>query len=87
MINITNYTGAYYYTEGKKGYVDKFEKSLKLPFVSALHSHISNVKSADADSIDTDNFDREDSVNIAISSAVTGAMDVNSSDTGSGLDL
>ena len=71
--NINNYTGLNMYHEGKTGYVNKFEKSLKIPFLSVLHNHLPNNKVALIDELETDDSDFAISDSIELSSAVVGA--------------
>ena len=78
--NIGDYTYIHSYHEGKKGYVNKFEKSLKSPFLKVLHTHLPNIKPAHVDEPEIDESDIAVSDNIELSSAVVSASDA--SDTG-----
>jgi len=69
-----NYTNPYH--EGKKGYVNKFEKSLKMPFLNVLHNQLPVNKPAHIDESDIKDTDIAVSDNIELSSAVTGASEV-----------
>jgi len=81
MIYITgNHTYTSNYHEGKKGYVDKFEKSVKIPFLSVLHNHLPNNKTALTDELEADESDFAVSDNVELSSAVTGSSVVSDSD-------
>ena len=78
---ISNYTPVNSYHEGKKGYVNKFEKSLKLPFLNALQNNLpaflpdidEDIKFNDSDIVISDNAE----LNSAVVSA-TGASDSDS---------
>ena len=70
----TNYTSSYH--EGKKGYINKFEKSLKMPFLNVLYNHLPINKPANIDESDINDTDIAVSDNIELSSAVTGATEM-----------
>jgi len=72
-ININGYNPISSYHEGKKGYLNKFEKSLKLPFLSALHNHLPNSKVNEANESKIDDSDIKVSDTVELSSAVVGA--------------
>jgi len=73
-INI-NYNFISSYHEGKKGYIDKYEKSLKLPFLNVLQNHMPLTKPAHIDESDIIDSDISISDNIELNSAVTGATE------------
>jgi len=78
---VSDYTNINTYTTANQTYIDKYDKSLKLPFLNILNN-ISNEKTASGNELETDNFVSSESGNIAISSAVVGASPVNDTDTG-----
>jgi len=80
--NIGNHTYISNYHEGKKGYVNKFETSLKLPFLNVLHNHLPSYRPILMDELEIDDSDIVMSDNIELSSAVTKVLDVNATDTG-----
>ena len=80
-INDHNYISSHH--EGKKGYVNKFEKSLKMPFFSVLHGQLPVSKSTGAHEVKINTSDIATSDNIELSSAVAGATQASGSDTGS----
>jgi len=79
---IGNYTSVHPYHEGKKGYVNKFEKSLKLPFLNVLQNNLpaarpemdEDIKFYDSDIVISDNAE--------LSSAVVSATGAGNSDPG-----
>ena len=80
--NIGNYTHVHSYHIGKKGYVNKFEKSIKLPFLNVLNNHLPNTKPADADDSKIDYSDIAVNDKIKLSSAVVSASDASDSEAG-----
>ena len=74
--SIGEYTYINSYHEGKKGYVNKFDKSLKSPFLNVLHNHLPNNKPAHIDEPDVDYSEIAISDNIELSSAVVSMSDV-----------
>jgi len=80
--NIGDYTYISSYHEGKKGYVNKFEKAVKMPFFKALHNYLPNISSDDTDDLKNDPSEIAISDKIELSSAVVSASDVSDSDTG-----
>ena len=68
-----NYISSYH--TGKKGYIDKFEKSLKLPFLNILQNQLSLAKPAHIEESDIIDSDISINDNIELSSAVTGATE------------
>ena len=81
--NISGNTTTYNSSEVYKGYVNKFDKSLKLPFYKVLSNNLSNMKPVQDDEIKINDSDVAASENIAINSAVVGASAVSDTDTGS----
>jgi len=77
--SINDYTYISSYHEGKKGYVNKFEKSVKMPFLSVLNNQLTHIKPALIDDFELDENDLALSDIIELSSAVTGAADANAS--------
>ena len=84
--NISNYNYISSYHEGKKGYINKFEKSLKLPFLNVLHTHLPGNRPIHANEFEITESDIAISDNIELSSAVTGASETDSSETGTAAD-
>jgi len=80
--NVTNYTSNYNSPMGNKSYINKYDKSLKLPFYGALINNLSSTRSAQTDEIKIADSDVAASDNISISSAITGASAVSDPDTG-----
>ena len=78
--NIGEYTFIHSYHEGKKGYVNKFEKSLKLPFLNVLHNHMPTTRPMPDNETKIDDSDVAVSDNVELSSAVVGSSTI--SDTG-----
>jgi len=84
MINsISAYSGAYNSPEVDKSYINKFDKSLKLPFYKVLSSNFPGMKPAGNDEIKINDSEIAPSDNIAINSAVVGVAAVSDTDTGS----
>jgi len=77
--NVSEYNYISSYHEGKKGYINKFEKSLKLPFMNVLQNHIPINKNIRPD--DSEYIDSELSVsdNVELSSAITRVSEVTDS--------
>jgi len=82
IYNTTNYIETGTYQEGKIGYVNKFEKSVKIPFLSVLHNHLPNNKAALTDELEPNDSELAISDSVELSSAITGASEVGSSNTG-----
>ena len=80
--SIDNYTYISSYHEGKKGYVNKFEKSLKLPFLNVLQSNLPAVRPDMDEDIKFDDSDTFISENAELNSAVVGATGASDSDPG-----
>jgi len=68
--NIGEYTFVHSYHEGKKGYINKFDKSLKLPFLNVLQNQLQNIKPAHINEPDVDESEIRISDNVELSSAV-----------------
>jgi len=63
-----NYISSYH--QGKVGYVNKFDKSVKLPFLNVMQNQTHMIKPAHIDEPDVDSSEIELSDNIELSSAV-----------------
>jgi len=72
-INIGNYTSVYAAATTKQTYIDKYDKSLKLPFLSVLNNSQTNVSATQANEIKTDKSVSEISDTVELSYAVSGA--------------
>jgi len=73
MINsIENFAGGYYAVTTKQTYIDKFDKSLKLPFISVMQNRISGIGLNQSGEQKADNSDYSVLDNVELSSAVTG---------------
>ena len=81
--NIVNNTYTHSYHEGKKGYINTYEKSLKLPFLKVLHNHLPSIMPIDKDNLKLDESEIAVSDNVELSSAVVGAYNVSNSETDS----
>ena len=77
---IGNYTPVHPYHEGKKGYVNKFEKSLKFPFLNALQHHLPSIRQDIDEDVKIDVSDIVISENAELSSAVVSATGAGDSD-------
>ena len=82
-ININNYPYIYTSVQDNIGYVNKYEKSLKLPFLNVMNNHLLSSKPSFIDEPELDESDIAVSDNIELSSAVTGASQVSESGDGS----
>jgi len=79
---INNYTNINTYQGANRGYINKHEKSLKLPFFSAMQNSMLNTKPAPVEeSIPEVTVDNANS-RVALSSAVIGASPPSDTDTG-----
>ena len=79
MINsITTYAGGYPAIT-KQTYIDKYDKSLKLPFLSALNSNLPNGNTGHANEAKTENNVNTGGVDVALNYAVTGSSEASSS--------
>ena len=81
-INTNNNININAVTTTKQTYIDKFDKSLKLPFLSLLQNQLPLIKSVQGDEIKPDDSDFAVSDNVELSSAVTAASPAGSSDSG-----
>ena len=63
-----NYISLYH--EGKVGYINKFDKSLKMPFLGVLQNQLQMIKPAHLDEPDVDESEIKISDNVELSSAV-----------------
>ena len=77
-----NYTHVHSYHEGKKGYVNTFEKSIKLPFLKVLHNHLPSIIPGDKEELKLDESEIAVSDKVELSSAVVSASDVSGSEAG-----
>ena len=78
-----NYTHVHSYHEGKKGYINKFEKSVKIPFLKVLHNHLPSVMPVDKEDLKLDESETAINDKIELSSAVVSASDATGSEAGS----
>jgi len=78
---INNHINLNYNTVTKQTYIDKYDKSVKMPFVKALANNLPHVKPY-ADEVKPDASELAVSDNIELSSAVTGATEVNDTNLG-----
>jgi len=81
-ISIGNYDYTHSYHEGKKGYVNELEKSLKMPFMKVLHNHLPSIMPIDKDDLKLDESEIAVSDNIELSSAVVSASNISDSEAG-----
>ena len=80
--NIGEYTYTSSYHEGKKGYVNKFEKSLKMPFMKVLHNHLPSIIPINKDDLKPDDSEIAVSDNVELSSAVVRASNADNPEAG-----
>jgi len=73
IFTINNHMGLNYNTATKQTYIDKYDKSVKLPFVKVLINNMPHYKTFHADELNFNDSDLKVSDNIELSSAVTGA--------------
>ena len=69
-----NYISSYH--EGKAGYINKFDKSVKIPFLKVLQNQSQMIKPAHIDEPEIDEAELELSDNIELSSAVVSMSDM-----------
>ena len=74
---ISGYTTLNTNTTNKQTYIDKFDKSLKLPFVSALQNNLSYIKMAAENEFSPSDAELSISDSVELNSAVTGATEAN----------
>ncbi|MCL2663842.1 MAG: hypothetical protein FWE83_11040 [Oscillospiraceae bacterium] len=77
---IGNYTSVHPYHKGKKGYINKFEKSLKLPFLNVLQNNLPAARPDMDEDIKLNDSDIVISDNVQLSSAVVTATGAGDSD-------
>ena len=70
----------------KQTYIDKFDKSLKLPFKNVLNNHFANIKPVIADEAGKNDPELMIKDIVELNYAVIGASSVGDSATGSALD-
>jgi len=80
---IGDYNRIHSYHEGKKGYVNKHEKSLKLPFLNVMSNHMPGIKMNNNDDLMIDAHDVAINDKIELSSAVVSASDASDSEASS----
>jgi len=74
--NVSGYTYTSPYHTGKVGYINKFDKSLKIPFLNVLHNQLQSTKPNHIDEPDVDDSEIVISDNIELSSAVVSMSDL-----------
>ena len=74
--NVSGYVYTNSYHEGKVGYINKYDKSLKLPFISVLNNHLPNIKPLHIDEPEVDDSEIAISDNVELSSAVVGMSNI-----------
>ena len=82
IFTINNHFNLNYNTSTKQTYIDKYDKSLKLPFLNVLQNNLPSIRQAHADEIKPDDSDLIVNDNIELSSAVVGATAVGDSGAG-----
>ena len=81
-----DYNYLHSYHEGKIGYINQYEKSLKLPFLNVMTSHLPGTRPVDTYDLKIDKSDTAVNDIIELSSAVVSASDAGGSDvSGSGI--
>ena len=78
-INIPSYINMDLPVKTKQTYIDKFDKSIKLPFAKMMINQMPNLKPVQSDEIKPDDSDFAVSDNVELSSAVTEAAALNNS--------
>jgi len=73
-IGVHSYTGSY--RERKVSYINKYDKSLKIPFITALHNQLQILNPAHSSEPDVDENEVEVSDIVELSSAVVGMSDI-----------
>jgi len=74
--SIGEYTYINSYHEGKKGYINKLDKSLKMPFLNVMQSNMHNIKPTHIVEPDVDDSEVVISDNVELSSAIVSMSDV-----------
>jgi len=82
IFTINNHFNLNYNTQTKQTYIDKYDKSLKLPFISALNNNLPSIRQVQTDELRPDDSALAVSDTVQLSSAVVGASTVSDSDTG-----
>ena len=75
-INTIGYTDFYINTTTKQTYIDKYDKSLKLPFLNVLNNHLPNGNTALSNEPTIDHTIGEVSDKVELSYAVVGSSAV-----------
>jgi len=81
VFTINNHFNLNYNTVTKQTYIDQYDKSLKLPFVKVMLNNMPHFMTVNND-VKADVSELAVSDNIELSSAVTGAANVNDADSG-----
>jgi len=76
IYNANEYTYVNPYHQGKVGYINKMDKSLKMPFLKVLQNQVQMMKPAHADEPDVDDEEIQISDNIELSSAVVSMSNI-----------
>ena len=76
IYNINGYTYTNSYHEGKVGYINKFDKSLKLPFLNVLQNQLQAIKPNHIDETEIDESEIQISDNVELSSAVVSMSNI-----------
>ena len=82
IFTINTHMGLNYNTSTKQTYIDKYDKSVKMPFAKVMINNLPHFKTFHADEVKYDDSDLALSDNIELSSAITGAA--NAGDSGAG---
>jgi len=64
------------YHQGKVGYINKFDKSLKMPFLNVLNNHLNSTKPVHIDEPEVDESEIVISDNIELRSAVVSMSNI-----------
>jgi len=79
-MSMSYYVGGYNnissYHQGKVDYINKFDKSLKMPFLNVLYNQLSNIKPVHIDEPEVDDSEIVISDNIELSSAVVSMSNI-----------
>ena len=75
-INIGSYTNIYAAASTKQTYIDKYDKSLKLPFLSVLNNTLPNGNTAQGNEPVVDHSIGEVSDKVELSYAVVGSSNI-----------
>jgi len=74
--NVGGYTYTNPYHEGKVGYINKFDKSLKIPFLNVLYNNMHNNRPNHVNEPDVDGSEIVISDNVELSSAVVSMSNI-----------